>query len=109
MTEEVFELGEKGRLGSKLGTAFDAALLCPRRCWRRVRISGLISGTMNESDLICSNSFYRTRVRSMAKKMQLKTLVVTVANVDDEDCIGNSLLQIWELRIVHKAKLLFRL
>ena len=35
--------------------------------------------------------------------------IVTVANVDDEDCIGNSLLQIWELRIVHKAKLLFRL
>ena len=35
--------------------------------------------------------------------------VFTVANVDDEDCIGNSLLQIWELRIVHKAKLLFRL
>ena len=32
--------------------------------------------------------------------------IVTVANVDDEDCIGNSLLQIWELRIVHKAKLL---
>ena len=35
--------------------------------------------------------------------------IVTVPNVDDEDCIGNSLLQIWELRIVHKAKLLFRL
>ena len=35
--------------------------------------------------------------------------VVTVADVDDEDCIGKSLLQIWELRIVHKAKLLFRL
>ena len=35
--------------------------------------------------------------------------IVTVADVDDEDCIGNSLLQIWELRIVHKAKLLFRL
>ena len=33
--------------------------------------------------------------------------IVTVANVDDEDCIGNSLLQIWELRIVHKAKLFF--
>ena len=30
--------------------------------------------------------------------------VVTVA-----DRVGNSLLQIWELRIVHKAKLLFRL
>ena len=35
--------------------------------------------------------------------------VVTVVDVDDEDCVGNSLLQIWELRIVHKAKLLFRL
>ena len=35
--------------------------------------------------------------------------IVTVANVDDEDCIGNSLLQIWELRIVHIGKLLFRL
>ena len=34
---------------------------------------------------------------------------VTVANVDDEDRVGNSLLQIWEQRIVHKAKLLFRL
>ena len=32
--------------------------------------------------------------------------IVTVNYVDDEDCIGNSLLQIWELRIVHKAKLL---
>ena len=35
--------------------------------------------------------------------------VVTVADVDAEDRVGNSLLQIWELRIVHKAKLLFRL
>ena len=35
--------------------------------------------------------------------------VFIVADVDDEDYIGNSLLQIWELRIVHKAKLLFRL
>ena len=29
--------------------------------------------------------------------------VVTVANVDDEDSVGNSLLQIWELRFGHKA------
>ena len=35
--------------------------------------------------------------------------IVTASDVDDEDRIGNSLLQIWELRIVHKAKLLFRL
>ena len=35
--------------------------------------------------------------------------VVTVANVDDEDRVGNTLLQIWKLRLGHKAKLLFRL
>ena len=35
--------------------------------------------------------------------------IVTVANVDDEDCIGNSLLQILELRFGHKAILLCRL
>ena len=35
--------------------------------------------------------------------------VVTVADVDDEDRVGNSLLQIWKLRFGHKAKLLFRL
>ena len=35
--------------------------------------------------------------------------IVTVADVDDEDLVGNSLLQIWELRFGHKAKRLFRL
>ena len=35
--------------------------------------------------------------------------VVTVADVDDEDRVGNSLLQIWKLRFGHKAKLLFGL
>ena len=35
--------------------------------------------------------------------------VVTVANVDDDGRVGNSLLQIWKLRFVPKAKLLFRL
>ena len=29
--------------------------------------------------------------------------VVTVADVDDEDCVGNILLQIWKLRLGHKA------
>ena len=32
--------------------------------------------------------------------------VVTVADVDADDHVGNSLLQIWELRFGHKAKLL---
>ena len=35
--------------------------------------------------------------------------VVTVADVDDEDHVGNNLLQVWRLRFGHKAKLLFRL
>ena len=35
--------------------------------------------------------------------------VVTVADVDDEDRVGNSLLQIWKLMFGHKVKLLFRL
>ena len=34
--------------------------------------------------------------------------VVTVADVDAEDYVGNSLL-IWDLSFGHKAKLLFRL
>ena len=33
--------------------------------------------------------------------------VVTVVDVDDEDCVGNSLLQILKLRFGQKAKLLF--
>ena len=35
--------------------------------------------------------------------------VVTVADVDDEDRVGNSLWQIWKLKFGHKVKLLFRL
>ena len=35
--------------------------------------------------------------------------VVTAGNVDDEDRVGKRVLQIWELRFGHKAKLLFRL
>ena len=35
--------------------------------------------------------------------------VVTDADVDDVDRVGNSLLQIWELTFGPKAKLLFRL
>ena len=33
--------------------------------------------------------------------------VVTVADVDDEDHVVNSLLQIWKLSFGHKVKLLF--
>ena len=35
--------------------------------------------------------------------------VVTVADVDTEDHVGNSLSQIWELTFGLKAKLLFKL
>ena len=80
--------------------------------------------------------FYRTRVRSLftlvsnsltnslthsclvnlidvtlaCEDANLKRVeVVTVADVDAEDHVGNSLLQIWELTFGPKAKLLFRL
>ena len=35
--------------------------------------------------------------------------VDTLFDVDDENRVGNSLLQIWKLRFGHKAELLFRL
>ena len=35
--------------------------------------------------------------------------VVTVADVSDEDRVGNSLLQIWKLGFDHKADFLLRL
>ena len=35
--------------------------------------------------------------------------VVTVVDADDEDRVGNSMLEIWKLRNGHKAKVLFRL
>ena len=35
--------------------------------------------------------------------------VVTVADVSDEDRVGDSLLQIWKVTFGHKAKLLSRL
>ena len=34
--------------------------------------------------------------------------VVTVANVDDIDRVGNSLLKIWSLRFGHKTKLFYQ-
>ena len=38
-----------------------------------------------------------------------KLVEVTVDDVDAEDHVGNSLLQIWKLTFGPKAKLLFRL
>ena len=35
--------------------------------------------------------------------------VVTVAHVDDEKCVDNSLLQIWKVKFGLEAKFLFRL
>ena len=81
-------------------------------------------------DLTEKRHFYRTRVRSLAtlvsdsltdsclvevidvtlacEDVNSKIVeIVTVANVDDEDRVGNSLLQIWELRFGHKAKFFF--
>ena len=83
-----------------------------------------------------SKSFYRTRARSLAglvtnslthslsnscsvdlidvtlecEEANSKLVdVVTVVDVDDEDNVSNSLLQIQEPKFGHKGKLLFRL
>ena len=85
------------------------------------------------ADFLCfAFPFYRTRVRSLCTLVtnQLThsclvylidvTLacedayskladVVIVADVSDEDRVGNNLWQIWKLRFDQKAKLLFRL
>ena len=42
-----------------------------------------------------------TRAREYANSKLAE--VVTVADVDDVDRVGNSLLQIWKLRFSHKA------
>ena len=39
----------------------------------------------------------------------VEVVTVTVADVDSEDHVGNSLLQIWELTFGPKTKLFFRL
>ena len=46
------------------------------------------------------------RVKLLTQKL---VEVVAVADVDDEDRVGNSMLQIWKLRFGHEAKLLLRL
>ena len=92
--------------------------------------------TLKLENSMPSSNFYRTRVRSLAmlvtnslthwltnsclvnlidvtlacEDANLKLVeVVTVADVDAEDHVGNSLLQIWEVTFGPKAKLLFRL
>ena len=86
-------------------------------------------------DIDTKNNYYRTRVRSLVMLVSdsltdsltnccLVNLidvtlacedgnsklieVVTVANIDDEDRVGNSLMHTWELKLGNKAKLLFR-
>ena len=51
------------------------------------------------------DNFYRTRVRSLATLAD----VVTVADVDAEKCVNDSLVQIWKLKFGLKVKFLFRL
>ena len=44
-----------------------------------------------------------------ANSKLVEVVTVADADVDDEDRVGNSLLQIWKLTFGPKAKLLFRL
>ena len=60
--------------------------------------------------MLVSNSLTHSLTDSLLfSNSKLAEVVTGVADVDDEARVGKSLLQFWELRIVHKAKLLFRL
>ena len=60
--------------------------------------------------LACEDNYSKLDERiSALSATAWPTLVVAVVDVDDEDRVSNSLLQIWKLRFGHKAKLLFRL
>ena len=70
----------------------------------------LSTNHIHDPPIIIGPEFSRLDVTLVCEDGNSKLVeVVTVANVDDEDRAGNSLLQIWELRFGHKAKLLFRL
>ena len=59
----------------------------------------------------CRSSFWKLWKTFLGWKqvVSLLEVVAVIADVDYEDRVGNSFLQIWELRIFHKAKLLFKL
>ena len=94
----------------------------------------MCSIVISSNKFVPQDTFYRTRVRSLAmlvsdslthsltpsRLLNLidvtlacedanSKLVEVVADVDAEDHVGNSLLQIWEVTFGPKAKLLFRL
>jgi len=76
----------------------------------RVRSLGmLVSNSLTDSLTNCClvNLIYVALACEDANSKLVE--VVTVAHVDAENHVGNSLLQIWELTFGPKAKLLFRL
>ena len=56
--------------------------------------------TQNLLKLLMMRNSYQVKVYSIFLGL---VEVFTVADVSDEDCVGNSLLQIWKLRFGHKA------
>ena len=60
----------------------------------------------NLDQTLCSKSEQKFSFMTIP---QFPNLQQSVADVDAEDHVGNSLLQIWELTFGPKAKLLFRL
>ena len=78
--------------------------------WTRVRsLAMLVSDSLSDS-LTHSRLVYLIDVTLACEDANSKLVeVVTIANVDNEDRVGNSLLPIWKLRFGHKARLLLRL
>jgi len=68
-------------------------------------VSNSLTNSLTHSCLVNLIDVTLTREDANSKLVE----VVTVDDVDAEDHVGNSLLQIWKLTFGPKAKLLFRL
>ena len=67
--------------------------------WTRARsLAMLVSDSLTNSCLV-----HLIDVTMACEDAYSKLEVVTVAGVGNEDCVGNSLLQIWKLRFGHKS------
>ena len=95
-------------LGSDKNSIFKTTVTQKYFYRSRVRSLGMLV-THSLTDCLTPSSFVNLIDVTLACEDANSKLVevVTIADVSDEDCVGNSLFQIWKLRFGQKAKLLF--
>ena len=123
---EKFQMSPHDRCGEIWNSPHMACVWCRKRrhickiyaifMWRKIepkstfvekkwQIWGLLTHSLTHSRLVNLIDVTLPCEDAYSKLVE----VVTVADVSDEDRVGNSLLQIWNLRFGHIAKLWFRL